>query len=352
MLRIGPELFRPRLNFSILRELKPDPAARFISDPGSTFSTPQELQPVLVLQLLLLQWYGCGTYTPLPRNHDDTLMPRDDPTIWTGDGLWPVYPMICHTYQSAVLQTLVSYGFPYHPWEENATLSTQLSKIFYRTQFGGGVVLHANSLNREMSACSCAGRSLSLLIFGIPLFLPGDLQPRNANILADPLQGQIQNLFRYVTKPAAKDIAFPKSDMGEIPSIEKATYSCWRISGDSRISWAIFSRIAVAINVLFYCNDVSFRPHNRIGLARLNVCVDSGFCCQVHILMIVERVGESSMPSLMIEPNPEYDFKPIDALDETGVLFKYIQIGRNVGRQALMTAKDNSILVQKKIGDV
>jgi len=77
-----------------------------------------------------------------------------------------------------------------------------------------------------MSACSCAGRSLSLLIFGIPLFLPGDLQPRNANILADPLQGQIQNLFRYVTKPAAKDIAFPKSDMGEIPSIEKATYSC------------------------------------------------------------------------------------------------------------------------------
>lgn len=58
------------------------------------------------------------------------------------------------------------------------------------------------------------------------------------------------------------------------------------------------------------------------------------------------------MPSLMIEPNPEYDFKPIDALDETGVLFKYIQIGRNVGRQALMTAKDNSILVQKKIGDV
>ncbi len=81
MLRIGPELFRPRLNFSILRELKPDPAARFISDPGSTFSTPQELQPVLVLQLLLLQWYGCGTYTPLPRNHDDTLMPRDDPTI-------------------------------------------------------------------------------------------------------------------------------------------------------------------------------------------------------------------------------------------------------------------------------
>ncbi len=153
--------------------------------------------------------------------------------LWTGDGLWPVYPMICHTYQSAVLQTLVSYGFPYHPWEENTTLSTQLSKILYRTQFRGGAVLHANSLNREMSACSRAGRSLSLLIFDIPLFLPGYLQPRNTNILADPLQGQIQNLFRYVIKPAATDIAFPKSDMGEIPSVEKATYSCWRISGDT-----------------------------------------------------------------------------------------------------------------------
>jgi len=53
-----------------------------------------------------------------------------------------------------------------------------------------------------------------------------------------------------------------------------------------------------------------------------------------------------------LKPNPEYDFKPIDALDETGVPFKYIQIGRNFGRQALMTAKDNSMLVQKKIEDV
>ena len=166
-----------------------------------------------------------------------------------------------------------------------------------------------------MSACSCAGRSLSLLIFDIPLFLPGYLQPRSTNILADPLRGQIQspnkfqvtiitwqnqNLFRYVIKPAALDSAFPKSDLGEIPSIEKAMHTCWWISGDSEISWVIFSRIAVAINVLFNCNYVSFRPHSRIRPARLDVCVDSGFCCQVHILIIVERVGQSSMPSIII----------------------------------------------------
>ena len=66
-------------------------------------------------------------------------------------------------------------------------------------------------------------------MFDIPLFLPGYLQPRSTNILADPLRGQIQNpnefqatiitwqnqnLFRYVITPAAMEIAFPKSDMG------------------------------------------------------------------------------------------------------------------------------------------
>ncbi len=181
-----------------------------------------------------------------------------------GDRLWPVYPISRQCYRP-----LSPMGFP--TTLEKRMLPWAPSWARYSTE---------RSLNREMSACSRAGRSLSRLIL---------------------LQGQIQNLFGYVIKPAATDIAFPNSDMGEIPSVEKATYSCWRISGDSHISWAIFSRIAVAINILFYCNDVSFRPHNRIGRARLNVCVDSGFCCQVHILVIVERVGESSMPSIMIE---------------------------------------------------